>query len=82
MVYNTRNQQVQNMPIEDYVKGVVAAEMRWVSYRGIKSQAIVSRTYALSRAINYPEDIQTIEALVQAFIVSLFDYRWIGESSC
>ena len=27
IVYNTRNQQVHNMPLEEYVKGVVAAEM-------------------------------------------------------
>ena len=56
LVYDTRNQQVQNMPLEDYVKGVVAAEMPAEFHiEALKAQAIASRTYAISRAINYPE---------------------------
>ncbi len=57
VVYNTRNQQVINMPLEEYVKGgVVAAEMPGEFHiEALKAQAVASRTYALSRAMNYPE---------------------------
>ena len=56
IVYNTRNQQVHNMPLEEYVKGVVAAEMPGEFHiEALKAQAIASRTYALSRSVNFPE---------------------------
>ena len=55
-VYDTRNQQVKEMALEEYVKGVVAAEMPAEFHiEALKAQAIASRTYAISRTINYPE---------------------------
>ncbi|HZJ82390.1 MAG TPA: stage II sporulation protein D [Clostridia bacterium] len=55
-IYDTRNQQVQEMALEEYVKGVVAAEMPAEFHiEALKAQAIASRTYAISRTINYPE---------------------------
>jgi stage II sporulation protein D len=56
VVYDTRNQQVHNMPLEEYVKGVVAAEMPAEFHiEALKAQAIASRTYAISRAISFPD---------------------------
>lgn len=56
VVYDTRNQEVINMPLEEYVKGVVAAEMPGEFHiEALKAQAIASRTYALSRSKDYPE---------------------------
>ncbi len=55
-VYDTRNQQVKEMDLEEYVKGVVAAEMPAEFHiEALKAQAIASRTYALSRINNYSE---------------------------
>ncbi len=55
-VYDTRNQQVREMDLEEYVKGVVAAEMPAEFHiEALKAQAIASRTYAISRSLNYPE---------------------------
>lgn len=56
VVYDTRNQQVHNMAIEEYVKGVVAAEMPGEFHiEALKAQAVASRTYALSRSKSFPE---------------------------
>ena len=55
-IYDTRNQQVHKMDLEEYVKGVVAAEMPAEFHiEALKAQAVASRTYAISRSINYPE---------------------------
>lgn len=55
-VYNTRNQQVEKIDLEEYVKGVVAAEMPAEFHiEALKAQAIASRTYALSRMENYAD---------------------------
>jgi len=55
-VYDTRNQQVIEMDLEEYIKGVVAAEMPAEFHiEALKAQAIASRTYAISRTINYKE---------------------------
>lgn len=55
-VYDTRNQRVHEMALEEYVKGVVAAEMPGEFHiEALKAQAVASRTYAISRTINYPE---------------------------
>ena len=44
------------MDLEEYVKGVVAAEMPAEFHiEALKAQAIASRTYAISRTINYKE---------------------------
>ena len=54
-VYDTRTQEVLKMPLEDYVKGVVAAEMPAEFHEeALKAQAVASRTYALERTKKYP----------------------------
>ncbi len=55
-IYDTRNDKVQTMALEEYVKGVVAAEMPAEFHiEALKAQAIASRTYALSRSLSFPE---------------------------
>ncbi|MBZ2174801.1 stage II sporulation protein D [Schnuerera sp. xch1] len=55
-VYDTRTQKVKEMPLEEYVKGVVAAEMPAEFHiEALKAQAVASRTYALNRMQRYPE---------------------------
>ncbi len=51
-VYNTGEKAVNVMDLEDYVIGVVAAEMpASYSLEALKAQAVAARTYALGRAI-------------------------------
>jgi len=53
-VYNTKNRNVDEINIEDYVKGVVAAEMPAEFHmEALKAQAVAARTYAISRTIKY-----------------------------
>ncbi|HHV38129.1 MAG TPA: stage II sporulation protein D [Tepidimicrobium sp.] len=55
-VYDTRTQEVREMELEEYVKGVVAAEMPAEFHiEALKAQAVASRTYALSRVRDYAE---------------------------
>lgn len=55
-VYDTRIQEAVRMPLEDYVKGVVAAEMPGEFHiEALKAQAVASRTYALYRSQKFPE---------------------------
>lgn len=52
--YNTKTGTVEELNIEDYVKGVVAAEMPAEFHiEALKAQAIAARTYAISRTIKY-----------------------------
>ncbi|MDI6618054.1 MAG: stage II sporulation protein D [Clostridiales bacterium] len=49
-VYMTKNNKIVSMPFEEYVKGVVAAEMPAAfEMEALKAQAVAARTYALSR---------------------------------
>lgn len=53
-MYNNNTGEVLQLPIEDYVKGVVAAEMPAAFHiEALKAQAIAARTYAISRTIKY-----------------------------
>lgn len=55
-VYNTRTEKVEEIELEDYVKGVVAAEMPAEFHiEALKAQAVAARTYAISRTIRYSE---------------------------
>ncbi|NLN15000.1 MAG: stage II sporulation protein D [Tissierellia bacterium] len=55
-VYNTNTNEVENLPLEEYVKGVVAAEMPAEFHiEALKAQAIAARTYAVSRTLKYEE---------------------------
>ncbi|MDR7869454.1 MAG: stage II sporulation protein D [Tissierellaceae bacterium] len=53
-VYNTGTKEVESLLLDDYVKGVVAAEMPAAFHiEALKAQAIAARTYAISRSIKY-----------------------------
>jgi len=52
IVYNTRNKVIERMDLDDYIVGVVAAEMpASFEMEALKAQAIAARTYALGRAL-------------------------------
>jgi stage II sporulation protein D len=53
-LYNPYDDSVAELDLEDYIKGVVAAEMPAEFHiEALKAQAIAARTYATSRAIKY-----------------------------
>lgn len=52
-VYRTQNQQVKKLPLEEYVKGVVAAEMPAdFEMQALKAQALTARTYIIKMLLN------------------------------
>lgn len=52
IVYNTRDNIIESVNLEEYIVGVVAAEMPAdFSLEALKAQAIAARTYALGRAV-------------------------------
>jgi stage II sporulation protein D len=52
IVYNTRENVIKRINLEEYIVGVVAAEMpASFSSEALKAQAIAARTYALGRAV-------------------------------
>lgn len=53
-VYNTNSQEVVEMPLEEYIKGVVAAEMPAEFHiEALKAQAVAARTYAINRMLKH-----------------------------
>ena len=55
-VFNSRTGEVEELLLDDYVKGVVAAEMPGEFHiEALKAQAVASRTYALSRSLKFKE---------------------------
>lgn len=55
-VYDPISKEVLSLPIDEYVKGVVAAEMPAAFHiEALKAQAVAARTYALSRNIKYKD---------------------------
>lgn len=51
-IYDTRNQETVKMDLEEYVKGVVAAEMpAEFDIEALKAQALASRTYAIEKTM-------------------------------
>ena len=55
-MYNNNTGQVLELDIDEYVKGVVAAEMPAAFHiEALKAQAIAARTYAISRTIKYKD---------------------------
>ncbi|MBU5436719.1 stage II sporulation protein D [Tissierella sp. MSJ-40] len=55
-VFNSRTGEVEELLLDDYVKGVVAAEMPGEFHiEALKAQAIASRTYALSRSLKFKD---------------------------
>ncbi|RKD31539.1 stage II sporulation protein D [Thermohalobacter berrensis] len=54
-VYNTKTGKVQKMKLEEYIKGVVAAEMPAAFHiEALKAQAVAARTYAVYKMEKYP----------------------------
>lgn len=55
--------EIQNVPLEEYVIGVVAGEMP-VSFNieALKAQAVASRTYVLKRAINNDSEYDVVDS--------------------
>lgn len=55
-VFNIKSKEVENLPLEEYIKGVVAAEMpARFHIEALKAQAIAARTYAISRSIRFSD---------------------------
>ncbi len=53
-MYNNTTGEVSELDVEEYVKGVVAAEMPAEFHiEALKAQAVAARTYAISRTIKY-----------------------------
>lgn len=53
-VYNVYTNKTMEIPLEDYVKGVVAAEMpAEFNIEALKAQAVAARTYAISRTVKH-----------------------------
>jgi len=55
-IYNTKTKSIEQMELEEYIKGVVAAEMPAAFHiEALKAQAIASRTYALKRIESFKD---------------------------
>ncbi len=90
IVYNTREQVIRAMDLEEYLVGVVAAEMpAGFSIEALKAQAIAARTYALGRAIgkygstedaHFGAHVCTSSAHCQAWIPKELYSTWYPES--
>lgn len=53
-IFNIYTNKAMVLPLEEYIKGVVAAEMPAAFHiEALKAQAIAARTYAISRTIKY-----------------------------
>ena len=53
-IYNAKSGNVEEIGLEEYVKGVVAAEMPGEFHiEALKAQGVAARTYAMSRTIRY-----------------------------
>lgn len=55
-IYNAKSGNVEEIGLEEYVKGVVAAEMPGEFHiEALKAQGVAARTYAISRTIRYSQ---------------------------
>src|SRR5690625_3066668 len=53
-VYNPDNKKTESLQLDEYIKGVVAAEMpARFHMEALKAQAVAARTYAISRSLKY-----------------------------
>lgn len=70
VVKNTKNDMINEMPLEDYIIGVVAAEMpASFEVEALKAQAIASRTYALYKMGSRKDDYDVVtDVSNQSFI--------------
>lgn len=55
-VYNSKTGETEELKLDEYVKGVVAAEMPAAFHiEALKAQAVAARSYAISRSIKYAD---------------------------
>ncbi|MBS4536433.1 stage II sporulation protein D [Clostridium sp. D2Q-14] len=55
-IYDTSKKEVENMLLEEYVKGVVAGEMpAKFELEALKAQAVAARTYSISRIVQFKD---------------------------
>lgn len=55
-VYNTKTKKTEELLLDEYIKGVVAAEMPAKFHiEALKAQAVAARTYAISRKIKFDD---------------------------
>lgn len=53
-IYRTESGEVETLPFEEYIKGVVSSEMPSTFHiEALKAQAVAARTYSAARAITY-----------------------------
>lgn len=86
IVYNTRNKVIEKMDLDEYIVGVVAAEMpASFELEALKAQAIAARTYALGRALgkygsgsdrHYGAHVCTDSTHCQAYITKDMYQTW------
>lgn len=81
MIYHHEEERVMELSLEDYLRGVVAAEMpASFPMEALKAQAVVSRTYALARyysSIGEDVHITTDSTIHQCWLsTSELFYRW------
>lgn len=61
-VYRTQSKTVEQIPLEDYVKGVIAGEMPAdFEEEALKAQAVAARTYAISKVSAWQQGRQPSE---------------------
>jgi stage II sporulation protein D len=87
-VYLSREKRVETYPLEDYVVGVVAAEMP-IEFRieALKAQALAARTYLVKRLVNHDATqvpvsgaIVTDQPIHQAFLTEeQLKRQWPGD---
>lgn len=77
-VFNSQSNTVQNMNLEEYLKGVVAAEMpATFEIEALKAQAILARTYVLHRLIKGQRVPEHPEAVISTDFQS--GQAWISQ---
>ncbi|MBU5427829.1 stage II sporulation protein D [Tissierella pigra] len=55
-VYNSKTGETEELKLDEYIKGVVAAEMPAAFHiEALKAQAVAARTYAISRSIRFAD---------------------------
>jgi len=72
-VKNVDNQEVINIDLEDYIIGVVAAEMpASFNIEALKAQAVAARTYAYNKILNNSRDYDLVSDITdQSYITNI-----------
>ncbi|WP_227937051.1 stage II sporulation protein D [Alkalihalobacillus deserti] len=74
-VFRSQSEQIENVPLEKYVMGVVASEMHPnFEMEALKAQALTARTYMLKHILQ-PRDVQLPEGAMVTDTVSHQVYR-------